>query len=742
MAESPGSYLVKTSFIGLDDKEIQVDVKNENIDLEVIELVVSGVELETAVVTARRALVEVKADRTVFNVEGTINSAGENVIGLLRKAPGVLVDNNNNISVLGRSGVLVYVDGKRLPITGDDLTNYLQSIPSERIDRIDIISSPGAKYEAEGNAGIIDIRLKKNQNVGTNGTISAAYSVGRFANYNATLSGNRRTDNFNWYGSIGVQDNNPFNDMLFRSDQNGIFLTESVYGKNDIRGLDGRLGVDYYVSENSTIGVLYSGGINVRDESLSNRIEISPANSNELIDSILITRNLSDRDFDRNSFNLNYAYNTKSKTFNADVDYGRYRRESFNDQPNFYYDPTETFIVSQNLTYYETPSDIDIYTAKVDYEQDAFGGRLGLGSKFSKVVTDNTFLFYDANGETNQLVNNRSNNFEYDENVTAAYANFSKSLNQKWSYNAGLRVEYTDATGDLTAFDPDLQEPAVILEYVNYFPNLGISYNYKPSHSFNLNYGRRINRPDYNVLNPFREQLSELSYARGNPFLNPEIVNNIELGYTYAYRYNFKISYSRTTDQITRLIGPDSEDPRSSFIGWDNLTNQDVYGFNMALPFQFKSWWNAFFNIGASYLDNQADYGDGAIVDVQAFNYTLYSQQTFNLPGDFVGEISGWFSGPGIWGGVFKYDESYSLNLGLQRKFLEKKLNVKLAASDIMLQSGWSGSSFFDGLNSWGRGFWDSRRVSLSASYNFGNNKIKGRNRSTGLDDESKRLGS
>ena len=260
------------------------------------------------------------------------------------------------------------------------------------------------------------------------------------------------------------------------------------------------------------------------------------------------------------------------------------------------------------------------------------------------------------------------------------------------------------------------------------------------SYSFALNYGRRINRPDYNVLNPFNNRLSELSFQKGNPFLSPEIVNNMELGYTYKYRYNFKLAYSKTIDQITRLIGPDENDPRANFISWANLADQTIISFNASLPFAFTKKWNAFFNLSGSYIDNQADYGDGAVVDVQVFSYSIFQQHTFNLPNKFTAEVSGYFSGPGVWGGVFEYEETWALNLGLQRKFLNDQLNVRLSANDIFFESGWEGISVFDGLVSEGNGNWDSRNVSLSVSYNFGNQQVKSRKRKTGLEDEAGRV--
>ena len=235
--------------------------------------------------------------------------------------------------------------------------------------------------------------------------------------------------------------------------------------------------------------------------------------------------------------------------------------------------------------------------------------------------------------------------------------------------------------------------------------------------------------------------MSELSFSKGNAFLQPEIVNNFEVGYLYKWRYNFKLAYSRTTNQITRLLAPDPRDPRASFINWDNLAEQTTIALNISLPIEVRSYWNAFFNLSSSYLDNQADYGNGVIIDLQTITYNIFQQHTFTLPKKYTFELSGWFSGPGIWGGVFEYDTSWSLDMGISKRFLSDKLNVKLSAQDIFNQAFWSGTSDFAGLESFGRGNWDSRRVGIDVSYNFGNDKVKSRNRKAGLESESDRVG-
>ena len=735
-----GRYFLKASYLGYEDlKQSGVKVlENQRLDLGIIHLSPTSFSLAEATVTANRVLVEIRPDRTVFNVEGTINSTGSDAISLLRKAPSVTVDNNDNISVLGRAGVLLYVDGKRLPLTGQDLSSYLQALPAEQIDRIEIITNPGARYEAEGNAGIIDIRLKKDKSQGANGSVNLTGSQGVYHRADLSGTGNYRNKKFNIFGNAGLGSQIGFNDMLFYSELNNSVQDEINNSLNDRKSFNYRIGADYFLGKKHTLGFLVGGNKNIADNTSYNRITLANTNTPKTIDQILVADNTADNTRQQQTYNLNYRFDdAKGSTFNVDLDYGKYQNRSKRYQPNRYFNATEDVLLSEVINRFNTPTDINIYTFQVDYERDLWGGKMGVGSKISQVISDNTFLFYqDINGIT-ELVDSNSNIFNYDERVYAGYVSYNRPLGKKWAMTAGLRAEQTNATGDLQAFVPALQKPPVVLDYLSWFPNIGFTWQAADKHAFALNSGRRINRPDYNVLNPFNNRISELSYEKGNPELQPEIVNNIELGYTLAYRYNFKLGYSRTTDQITRLIAPDKENPLAGFITWANLAEQTIYSFNVSAPVQITKKWDAYFSASASHIDNQADYGEGAIVDVQAFTYNVFQQHTFDLPAGFKAEISGWYGGPGIWGGVFVYESSWSLDIGLQRKFLKDKLS----ASDLFYQSGWDGISSFDGLVASGSGRWDSRRISLSAGYRFGNDNVKSRKRNTGIEAEAGRVG-
>jgi iron complex outermembrane receptor protein len=739
-----GLYFFKATFMGMSDlylNGVQVSATGEK-ELGTLQFVSQTNDLEEFTVSADRAMVEVMPDRTIFNVQGTINSTGTDAITLLRKAPAVTVDNQNNISVLGRAGVKVFIDGKQLPLEGDDLSAYLKNLPADQIDRFEIITSPGAKYEAEGNAGIIDIRLKKDKSIGANGSLSGTYTQGELTRYNINASGNYRNKKMNIFGNFGYNQNDNFHNITSESYQNGLLLDEINNTQNNRNIYNYRFGTDFYLKKNHTLGFLVSGTEVAGEEISLNQIEISDQNTITTIDSVLIAENDGVQDKSQNAFNVNYRYaGEKGQSLNLDLDYGLYQNQRNRFQPNRYYESVDRdTLFSENINSFDTPTDIEIYTAKLDYEMNLKKGKLGFGGKFSQVETENTFEVSDVLNGENVIDSARSNSFDYSETVYAGYVSYSTPLGKEVNLVAGLRAEQTISTGDLTAFLTSLDEAAVEQNYLSWFPNAGITWQMKPMQSLSLNYGRRINRPDYNVLNPFRNQLSEISIEKGNPYLKPEIVNNIELGYTLMYKYNFKIGYSETSNQITRLIGPDDVDPRAGFISWDNLATQSVFSASASLPITVAKWWNAYFNLSLSHIDNQADYGDGATVDIQVVSYTIYQSQTFTLPKGFKAEVSGYYSGPGVWGGVFEYEANWSLDVGLQKKLFKEKLKARVSAGNIFNQLGWQGESNFNGLRSVGYGMWDSRNVSLSLSYNFGNQSLKSKKRKTGIEDESGRV--
>lgn len=737
---SPGEYYVEITYLGMQTwKSATFTINGKPFILETVIMKEEENMMEEVVITGTRPIVEMKPDRTVFNVQGTINAAGDNGLQLLRKAPGLVLDNNDNIIMMGRSGVLIYVDGKQLRLSGDDLRNFLQNLSSEQIDRIDIITNPGSRYDAQGNAGIIDIRLKKDKNLGYNGSVSTSLSQGIYAQGNLNANGNYRNKKVNIFGGAGGGIGNPWNRMEFVNFQNGLILNEKLNQPGRFENINFRAGADWFVNPKSTIGILVSGNSNDFNMQGNATNRISNQETPNIIDSILIANNEMVSNRTQFTYNLNYAQVLAKGTLNVDLDYGTFRRVSEMDQPNRYFSGDGNTLLTEVLSFFSTPADIDIASAKVDFEYTILGGQFTAGTKYTKVGTDNTFLFYDVLDNVRVRNDRRSNLFSYDEAVSAGYVNYSKAINAKLRISAGLRVEHTDAVGELNTFLPELGQEPVVFNYFNWFPSAGLTYQASKDHTYGVNYSRRINRPDYKVLNPFREQMSELAFSKGNPFLQPEIADNAEFNYTYKYTYNFKLAYSHTGNKIARLISPDEDDPRAGFITWENLATQEVYSANLAFPLSPVKWFSTYFNFNASYIKNRAEYENGSTIDINAFTYNIFIQNTFTLPGAWKIELSGFYNGPGVWEGVMLTDPIYAVNVGVQRRFLNK-FNVRLNCSDIFFTNQWSGTMNFNGLVGEMNGGWDSRRLNLSISYDFGNQNVKARKRQTGLEAESKRV--
>ena len=422
-------------------------------------------------------MVEIKADKTVFNVENSINATGSNALELLQKSPGIQVDNNDNITMKGKTGVKVYVDGKMTQLNVKDLAAYLRSINSNDIEAIEMISNPSAKYDASGNAGIINIRLKKNKKFGTNGTATAGLVQGITPKGNASVNLNYRDKKVNLFSNVGGNIGRYENELnLYRIQRDSLYDQHSVNYNNN-KSINLKAGADFFLDNRNTIGGLITTNFSTNDWTSSSNTDIyyNPTNTYQ---KTLKAFNTVPGNRNNVNANLNYRYaDTSGKEINFDADYGQFRGRGNSYQPNYYYNQNNN-IISQIINRNYTPTNIDIYTSKVDVEMPKWKGKLGFGAKFSYVKTDNTYDFYtDVNGAPMKVLG-RSNSFTYKENVNAAYVNYQRQFNPKWSLQAGLRAEQTNSEGMLTRADGVVQsDNNVKRNYFDLFPNMRIFSN-------------------------------------------------------------------------------------------------------------------------------------------------------------------------------------------------------------------------------------------------------------------------
>ncbi len=739
-----GKYWVNISYVGLPEFNSQTFTLTTGQELVLPEIILSskGVDLTEVTVVARKPIVEVHPDKTVFNVEGSINATGSDAMELLRKAPGVVVDNNDNIIVSGKNGVQVYIDGKPSQLSTSDLAAYLRTLQSSEIASIEVITNPSAKWDAEGNAGIINIRMKKDKRLGGNGSANLGYTRGAFNNYNGSISGNYRNQKMNTFGSYNYSEGKNENIFNLYREQVGLAYDQTNPGQHEHNSHNFKLGNDFFLNDKNTIGVLVNGYNSEYYGVQNSTMRISSAGAST-VDSSLIANSMNRGKRQNYNFNLNYRFdNSKGVIWNMDADYGFFKNDNNDLNPNRVYTGdggTNSELLSEEIFRTVAPTDIDIATFKVDHERPFLKGQLSTGAKFSYVSTDNDFNFFNVINGQDVVDVDRTNLFVYTENVNAVYGNFSRQFG-KIGIQAGLRVEQTNSEGDLTALKP-VNNQNVKRDYLDFFPSGGVTWQMNDNNMFQLTYSRRIDRPSYQDLNPFEGRLDKLTFEKGNPFLNPQYTHSVQLNHTFMHMFNTSLSYSRTTDLITRLTFIDDRNEQASFITWENLGLQNNLSLNISAPITISKWWNAYANLSGYRTYNKGDFGDGVEVDLAVWAYNFYAQNTFTLPMGFVAEISGWYNSPSVWGGTFETDAMWSMDAGLQKKLMQDKMTVKLSLSDLFKTNEWAAESFFGPLYMRGGGGWDSRRFRVNMTYNFGNQQVKGaRRRATGLEDEKGRI--
>ena len=735
-----GDYLLLFTGIGYEGKYSKkyTFLDAQVIIVETVKLTEVSKNLQNIVIVSKKPMIEVKADKTVFNVEQSINAQGSDALELLRKSPGVQVDNNENISMKGKTGVRVYVDGKMMQLDTKDLAAYLKSINSNDIEAIEMISNPSAKYDASGNAGIVNIRLKKNKKFGTNGSVNLGFTQGFTPKGNGSLNLNYRDKKINVFGNIGGSVGINRSELnLYRIQKDTIYDNKSV-NKSDDKNINIKAGADYFINNKNTIGFLATTNFSNTNWGNNGNTDISFDPTKTFVKKLFATNAIPGNRTNAN-FNLNYRYiDTSGTEINFDADYGFFKGTGKSVQPNTYKDKNGVEIDKITNRNY-TPTNINIFTAKIDAEQKLGKGKLGYGLKTAFVTTKNTFDFFTDNPQgipVKQL--SRSNNFTYTENVNAAYTNYQVQLNQKWSLQTGLRVEQTISDGNLTRADGIVQaDNRVKRNYVDLFPSAALTWNINQKHSLNLTYSKRIDRPTYQDLNPFENKLDELTYEKGNAFLRPQYTDNIELMHTFMGFINTTIGYSNVKDYATQATDTAGN---ATFIQQKNLAQQQIISFNIGAPTPINKWWNGYANIWYNYQIFNGFIGENKVKE-KVPSFGAYLQQSFILGKDYTAEISGYLSGPSVWGGTWKSKANGSLDLGLQKQFLNKAATIKIAATDILHTAPWSAVSNFGGLYISGNGNWESQTFRLTFSYRFGSAQIKSaRQRKAGSEDEAKRI--
>ncbi|GLR16446.1 TonB-dependent receptor domain-containing protein [Portibacter lacus] len=732
-----GDYLVSTSLIGFNDAYSPIIKVNAPVVTVASLTLTEGVALSEVMVTAKKPFIEMKADRIVVNVENSSINSGNSALEVLQKSPGVTVDKDNNISLRGKQGVLVMINGKNQYMSGDELSRLLESMPADNIKNIEIITNPSAKYDAEGNSGIINIVMRKNENYGYNGSVNVGARQGQKFTYNGGLDLNYRSAKMNIYGSGSFYDWSGFQDIhLVREiPYEGKSTTFDQVSNMNFSGISTnvKLGMDYYLTDNTTLGVLYKlnngGSLWTND----NMTSISGGNAPDFSSLMVDTDQDSYRG--QNSFNFNVAHNfdDKGTKVTFDVDYSQYDGGSDNIYINNYLNDAGNSVRDQYSLKNDQRTDISIFASRLDFTKTlAKEYQLELGAKYSMVRTDNDTKFsaFENQEWVNQV--DRTNNFIYDESVIAAYANIAKSFG-KVNVQAGLRMEHTNSNGNSITLDQSVPRT-----YTDLFPSVSLSHKLGEKHDLSYSYSKRLNRPNYQALNPFVEYLDDYTFEKGNPFLNPQYSDAIGVNYGYGGFLFVSANYSYTKDAITEVIEQNSE-LSQTFQTNVNLDNYNSGSLTVSSGIPWKEFGMTRINLTSFYNGFKSVIPSGTLNN-QSLGYNIYLGNEFNLPLDITMELNANYQS-GLTYGLFEISPQYGIDMGFSKDVLKGKGSIKIGLDDIFYTRQNKVQIRQDDIILNIDQMRDSRRVKASFKYNFGSEKVKGaRRRTTATEDESSRI--
>jgi len=690
-------------------------------------------------ITESPKMIEMDGANIVFNVSKSISAQGTNALDLLGRAPGVTVGSDNNISLNGKAGAAILIDGKQTYLSAREIAELLKSMSSSSIRSIEIINSPGAKYDASGTAGIINVRTLKSLVQGFSASLTTGLSYGVYLRNNQDVSLSFRKNKFTLYGSyshfLG------YYSYLYGADriQEGKFYNSFTDDIDKRKKMGSRLGADFAIDEKQTIGMQLNGNFLFGGGITDTRTEIGIAPSEDIDQVLTAVNDYYHQQTQRYNINLNYKYeDTLGRIINFDADYGDFTKSSGNLQSNRYTADDNT-VLSDNLYRSVNGIDIDLRAIKLDYTTNLWKGKVETGAKYSSVSSRNDSRFLDVQPDTEILDPSRSNKFAYQEQITSLYFNYKKDLG-KWQLQGGLRMENSNSTGELDQISAVAgDERSISRNYTNFFPYFSSSIKPSASHSFSLSYSRRIDRPAYQNLNPFIYLLDELSYWQGNPFLKPQLSHRAQLQYAYKSATILGLSYTYTDNFSVEVT--DTINTTKIVMVPRNLGVQEHLALTLTQTLNPYSWWNITFNGTFFGLFNDIDFGANRKLNLRQAAGRLSLQQMFKLPYHMSGEVMGVYNSRRLTGANQFRNSTSQIDLGLQRNLMENKATLRLVFSDIYKGSKANSIQRVDGLYINNYSYFETRQIKLNFSYRFATQNSRGpRIRSSALENENDRI--
>lgn len=751
----PGTYLVLATSVGHGNTYSSVvELAATAVQIGTLQLIPVNKSMKEVVVTAKKPLIERKIDRTIVNVEASISNTGNTALEVLEKAPGVTVDKDGNISLKGKQGVVVLIDGRPSYLSGPDLANLLRSMTSSQLEQIEIMTNPPAKYDAAGNSGVINIKTKKNKQFGYNGSITAGYTQGRYARLNDALNFNYRNGKFNLFSNLSYSMNHRAQTLdITRNFRNSTtkdietIFDQTTRMENKRSFYNGKIGIDYNLTKKTTIGAVVTGFYNPGTwESHTNTSIYDAAYNLERKTIGDVSNNETWKNFSTN-VNMRTQIDSAGQEITADLDYLSYSATNRQPLVSTDYDPFGMPIGNTQTLVGKLPVKINIYSGKVDYTLPLKkGAKFEAGIKSSFVKTDNNARYDSIFTSSTVLDSARSNHFVYDENINAAYVNYSRPLSKKWTAQLGLRLENTNAEGVSTGYEYDAAQDKFVgttkrfkRHYTQLFPTVYLQYSANESNQFVINYGRRIERPNYEDMNPFVNFLDRYTFEQGNPNLSPQFAHNIELSHTYKGFLTTTLNYTTTNNIIQQVLQQNTQ-TKETFMRKANIARAEQFGLAVSANKEITKWWttsiyaNLFNNHFKGLVNNES-------ISISNTTFLTQLQQQFKWGKGWAAELSGFYRSKGI-EGVIVIKPIFQMNAAFSKQVLKNKGSIRLSVRDIFAGSVFRGYSRYGDVDATFKNVNDNRAVSIGFTYRFSKGKLKanGGRKSGGAGEEQNRV--
>ena len=738
-APAGGRYLVSAAQVGY------VRYWSAPFELPTTGLVLPPVALRTSAATVlqevtvlgQKPLFEHQADRTIVNVENSPLAAGNTALDVLTRAPGVTVDGSDNLALRGKQGLLVLIDGKRQPMTGTELADYLRTLPAEQLATIELITNPPASYDAQGTAGVIAINLRKDQRQGANGSVSLGYGRGVHGRLTTGATLNYRRGKTTAYGSYTYADRSTYlrltsHRVFYDQGQSTGRSNQEDYTATRTLAHNWKAGVDYAFTSRTTLGAALTGQAARSTGPGTNAVALLDANG--ATNRALVTaayRNATTPNLAAN-MNLRHAFadSSNSRTLTADANYASYRlsRQQGLSALRDAGSAVPTLLTSNQS------GRLCLLTGQLDYVQPLAHRRLLSGGlKVSWVQSGNDAVFQQTTNGLTILDTAQTNRFRYTETIRAAYFNWQQT-GARASWQVGLRGEQTTAQGVQEVGNQRFDR-----QYGQLFPSASLKYTFSPQHELTLALSRRLDRPGYDQLNPFRIYLNATTYRSGNPALLPQTSYNAEVTHTYRQKYTVGLSYSNTQNPILIVVQPATATSRFVLARPVNLGAQHYAALTLTVPLTpCKTW--SIYNSAVFYYSRFTGELAGTTLNRAQPSVTVSSTHTLTLGRGWSADLSASYQSPEVYGFITSRANG-DVTIGTQKSLLKGQSTLKFNVTDLFYTNRNIATSTYDNYVDNFTQSRDSRVATLSFSYRLGSSQVAASRRADGAEEEKRRAG-